>query len=165
MKDFFHIPKLSHLSAKTKLSLQLYHWRKVDSTMITPLGKPLAQSSVAIVSTAGLVVKGQPPFDTRAGGDWTMREIPAEVKATELEEHHRSQTFDHSGVQQFPFSVLPIPHLNRLEQEHFIGRANHRHFSLMGSITAPGRFLKYTVPQIIECVRADKVDAVFLIPV
>ena len=36
-------------------------------------------------------------------GDTSFRLIPSDVNFDELEEHHRSDTFDHSGIKSNPF--------------------------------------------------------------
>ncbi len=46
-----------------------------------------------------------------------------------------------------------------------IGPPNHRHFSFMGSITAPGRLLKETGPEVAHKLREDGADWVLLTPV
>ena len=40
-----------------------------------------------------------------------------------------------------------------------------RHISIMGSITAPGRLVSRTAPEIAALLRQDAVDAVLLVPV
>ena len=42
---------------------------------------------------------------------------------------------------------------------------NRRHLSFMGSITAPGRLVKYTAPEAVRTLVDDAVDAALLIPV
>ena len=68
------------------------------TTTMTPLRKPLAECSVALATTAGLSLPGQPPFDTTIKmGDSSFREIPSDVVLESLEMHQRSQAFDHRG--------------------------------------------------------------------
>jgi len=167
MIDSFHIDKLSHLSFKDKLGLKVYPWRKIKNCSPARLSKLFIESKIALITTAGFSLKNtQTPFDEKIrGGDWSVREIPTTVKKEELVEHHRSSTFDHSGIEKNPFSVLPIPHLQSLVDEKKIGNLNHRHFSIMGSITAPGRFIKITIQNIVEQCKKDNVDIVLLVPV
>jgi hypothetical protein len=40
-----------------------------------------------------------------------------------------------------------------------------RHVSLMGSITAPGRLIKRTIPLVVDILAADRVDIALLVPV
>ncbi len=46
-----------------------------------------------------------------------------------------------------------------------VGSLSQRHFSLMGSITAPSRLVSETAPEVAAKLRTDRVDAVFLVPV
>ena len=44
-------------------------------------------------------------------------------------------------------------------------RTNHRHYSFMGSITAPRRLMRESAPEVAEQLAADGVDAVLLVPI
>ena len=46
-----------------------------------------------------------------------------------------------------------------------IGSLNHRYLSMMGSITAPGRLIKKTIPQVVPKLVEDRVDIALLVPV
>jgi D-proline reductase (dithiol) PrdB len=122
---------------------------------------------VAIVSSAGLIVKNeQQPFDSSIKmGDSSFRIIPSNVDCDNLEEHHRSDTFNHTGIQTNPFSVMPIPHLLDLFKEKFIGAVNNRHVSLMGSNVGPKQVVKKTIPELVTLFKEDNVDIVIFIPV
>jgi hypothetical protein len=82
-----------------------------------------------------------------------------------LREGHRSNSFDHEGIRGNPSTGLPIPQLNVLVKEGYIGKINYRHLSIMGSIIAPARFIKNTIPDIVKYLKADHVDVVLLVPV
>jgi hypothetical protein len=47
----------------------------------------------------------------------------------------------------------------------FIGSLNHRFLSIMGSVTAPGRLIKKTIPQVVPKLIEDQVDIAILIPI
>ncbi|MBV8777862.1 MAG: selenoprotein B glycine/betaine/sarcosine/D-proline reductase, partial [Alphaproteobacteria bacterium] len=57
-------------------------------------GKPLSQRRVAIVSSAGLVVRGDPVF---RGRDADYRAIPATTQANDLLCSHISINFERNG--------------------------------------------------------------------
>ena len=157
---------LSEFSLKYKLFLKTYPWRRIDPIPWTPLTKPLATCKVALVSSAGFVTPNQARFDdTVKGGDTSFREIPSSVDVSTLIESHRSEVFDHSGIRQDPNLAFPIDRLNELCTNGRIGAVNRRHISLMGSITAPGRLVKRTAPEAVQCLVDDGVDVVLLIPV
>jgi hypothetical protein len=50
-------------------------------------------------------------------------------------------------------------------QKGTIGDVNWRHFSFMGAITAPGRLMTRTAPEVAALLVEDQVDAVLLTPV
>ena len=167
MLDVFKIPKLSHLSTKNKTALSLYPWKNCKPDFYNQLPKPLTECNVAIVSSAGLYdVHSQKTFDpTILGGDYSYRIIPSDINMDSLREGHRSNAFDHEGIRENSSTGLPIPQLNALVKEGCIGKINYRHFSIMGSITAPSRFIKNTVPDIVKYLKEDHVDVVLLVPV
>ena len=78
---------------------------------------------------------------------------------------HKSDAFDHSGIEKDKNLALPLDRLRELKQEGVIGEMARRHYSFMGSITAPGRFLNITAPEIARSLAEDHVDAVLLTPV
>lgn len=166
--DSYHptVATLSELSVKTRVFLRTYHWRRVDPTLWAPLRKSLRDSTVALVTTAGLTIPGQTPFDDSVrGGDWSWREIPADADVSTLVESHRSESFDHAGIQADPNLGLPLDRLHELAAAGEIGAVHHRHFSFMGSITAPGRLMKQSAPEVAGQLVADGVDAVLLVPI
>ena len=55
----------------------------------TPLAKPLAECTVALVSSAGVHLPSQPPFDLlNPLGDPTIREIPGDTETADLLASH-----------------------------------------------------------------------------
>jgi len=156
----------SELPLSWRVFLQAYPWRRIDPVPWTPLRRPLAASRVALVSSAAFVAPGQPPFDDRIrGGDVSWRAIPADIDVRTLVETHRSEMFDHRGLQADPNLAFPIDRLHELAARGRIGAVNHRHLSLMGSITAPGRLVKRTAPDMARALIADAVDVALLVPV
>lgn len=171
---FFHhsrnrlplVASLSELPFALRLFLRTYRWRQIDPVPYAPLGRPLGSARIAVVTTAGVTLPDQPPFDERVqGGDWSFREIPDSASVASLRDSHRSRSFDHSGVQADPNLALPLDRLRELQAEGFIGELSPRHFSFMGSLTAPGRMLARSVPQVVDSLVADGVDAVLLVPI
>ncbi|HEX2832426.1 MAG TPA: glycine/sarcosine/betaine reductase selenoprotein B family protein [Thermoanaerobaculia bacterium] len=158
--------ELADLPLSTRLFLKTYPWRRIDPVPWAEPRKSLAASNVALVSTAGLVLPTQPRFDDDIkGGDWSYREIPDDADVSTLIESHRSKSFDHSGLRTDANLGLPLDRLHELVRDGLIGSANRRHFSLMGSITAPGRLIAQSAPAVADALAADEVDAVLLIPI
>jgi D-proline reductase (dithiol) PrdB len=157
---------LAEFSFAVRLFLKAYRWRRIDPVPWAPLKKPLAQCNLALVSSAALTLPSQPPFDEGIkGGDPSFREIPADVEVRTLIESHRSESFDHTGLHQDPNLGFPIDRLRELAANGRIGAVNRRHLSCMGSITAPGRFVRNSVPQAASWLTEDGVDVALLVPV
>ena len=158
--------ELSEFPLKYRLFLKAYQWRRIDPVPWKPLQKPLAASRLVLVSSAGIVTKEQTPFDDSIrGGDPSIREIPSDVDVGSLIETHRSDAFDHTGIRQDPNLAFPADRLRELSSAGVVGSLNHRYLSIMGSITAPGRLIKKTIPQVVPKLIEDRVDAALLIPV
>ena len=102
-----NISKLSHLSFSTKKFLQFYNWKNCKPSNSIDLSKKLSDSKVGIISSAGLVIKNlQIPFDNNLKyGDSSFRIIPTNINPNILEEYHKSNTFDHSGIKKTFFSI------------------------------------------------------------
>ncbi len=158
--------KLSDLKLKYRLYMQAYPYRRVDWRPGAQLRKPLSESRITVVTSAAFYGADQAPFDhTVRGGDYSYREILEDVALATLRIGHKSDAFDHTGIEKDKNLALPLDRLRELEQERLIGAVAKRHFSLMGSITAPGRLVQSTAPEIAEKIAADLVDAVLLTPV
>ena len=157
---------LSEFSFKYRLFIKTYPWRRIDPVPWTPLKKPLSEGRLVLVSSAGIVASDQKPFDkTIRGGDHSIRKIPEDIDVATLRETHRSEAFDHRGIRQDPNLAFPIDRLRELTDGGQIGSLNHWHLSIMGSITAPGRLIKKTIPLVVSQLVSDGVDVALLIPV
>lgn len=155
------VASVDELPFSTRLFMKTYPWRRIDPVPWAPLRRPLAEAKIAIVSTAGLVPPDQEPFDNQVrGGDWSYREVADAIDVATLVDGHRSETYDHGGVRADPNLAFPI---DRLHEIH--ANVNRRHFSFMGSITAPGRLTKISAPEVAEKLAADGVEAVLLVPI
>lgn len=160
------MPQIAELSFALRTFLRAYRWKRLDPVPAARLGKPLADCRVALVSSAGLLVPGDPPFDEGVkGGDWSFRLIPRNVDVQGLEEHHRSDSFDHAGVEADRNVALPLDRLHELAAGGEIGETAPRHVSMMGSVTAPSRLAKKTAPAVADVLAADQVDVALLVPV
>jgi D-proline reductase (dithiol) PrdB len=85
---------------------------------------------VAIVSSAGLIVRGQRPMLSSDAG---YRSIPADVEDSDILCSHVSINFDRTGFQQDINVMLPRDRLNALEAEGSIGKAADTHYAFMGA--------------------------------
>jgi D-proline reductase (dithiol) PrdB len=157
---------LDDLPLWLRATLKAYPWRRIDPVPLAPLRKPIAESRVALVTTAGLVPAGQAPFDEGIkGGDCSCRVISADTDVSTLGEFHRSESFDHSGINEDRNVAFPLDRLRELARAGEIAEVAPRHLSFMGSITAPGRLMKRTAPEAGDLLVEDQVDIALLVPV
>jgi D-proline reductase (dithiol) PrdB len=134
----------------------------------TPLAKPLPDCTVAMISTGGIALKTDRPFDQEGErrnpwwGDPSYRVIPQTARTEDIRVYH--QHIDPSLAEQDLNCLLPIDRLDELLEMKKVGRAASSHYSIMGYILDPEELLQETVPAIIEHLEADQVDIVVLIP-
>jgi D-proline reductase (dithiol) PrdB len=159
---------LDEFSLPVRVFLKAYRWRRIDPVPWAPLRRPLAESRLALVTSAAFTLPDQEPFldSKRApGGDSSFREIPVDADLATLTESHRSGSFDHEGIHQDPNLGLPLDRARELVAAGRIGSLNGRHLSFMGSITAPGRLMRDSAPEAARRLAADGVDVALLVPV
>ena len=158
--------QFSDLSLKYQLLLKAYRWRRIDPVPFSPLAKPLSECRVGLVTSAGLVPPGQELFDeTIRGGDPSFREIPGTVVVSTLVESHRSDAFDHSGVAADRNLAFPLDRFRERVAQGRFGSLADTHYSLMGSLTSVGRLVRDMAPEIARRLKAQNVEAAFLVPV
>lgn len=158
--------RLDDLPFRYRAFLKAYRWRRIDPVPWSPPARPLAEARLALVSSAGLTLPGQERFDHRVrGGDPSFRELPGDVDPRALEDHHRSQSFDHEGLRRDPNVAFPLERVRELAREGVIGEVAPRHLSFMGSVTAPGRLVRDVAPRAADLLAEDDVDLALLAPV
>jgi D-proline reductase (dithiol) PrdB len=133
---------------------------------ITPLQKPLSACRVALVTTAGLSLPDQAPFDlTIRNGDSSFREIPSHISPQLLEMNQRSWSFDQTGILRDRNLALPMDRLREMQQSGEIAALAPRSYSFMGSIVGPAKLMKESAPEVARKLKEDAVDVVLLTPV
>lgn len=123
-------------------------------------GAPLNERRVAIVSSAGLVVRGDKVF---RGRDPDFRAIPAATRPDQLLMSHISINYDRTGFQEDWNVVFPLDRLNEMAAEGEIGSVAATHYSFMGA-TDPVQMQEYA-REVAGRLKQDHVDTVILSPV
>ena len=129
-----------------------------------PWVKPaaLARCRIAIISTAGLQVRGDRPFGPSATAT-DYRIIPGNTPAADLVMSHQSVNFDRTGFQEDHNVAFPLDRLNELARDGVIGAVADFHYSFMGA--APIRKIEPKARELAGLLKQDRVDAVLLSPV
>ena len=123
-------------------------------------GEPLANRRVAIISTAGLMKRGDRPF-TVGANDYRL--IEGDADPADVLMGHISTNFDRSGFQRDINVVFPIERLRELASDNVIGSVAKFHYSFMGA-TDP-ETMASTVEHLVPLLKQDNVDTVLLAPV
>ena len=127
--------------------------------------KPLTRCRIALVTTAGVHCKGDPPFNMDdKDGDPTYRIIPHHTPPETLCITH--DYYDHRDADKDVNIVLPLERLQEFVEEKVIGAAAPFHYSFMGHIDGPhiSRLLSATAPEVAKRLKQEQVDAVVLTP-
>lgn len=124
----------------------------------TPLSKPLSQCRVAIVTTGGVYVEGDEPFNV--DGDISFRLLPKETPPDRFRIAHTH--YDTSGVLDDVDTVFPVNVLKDLEAEGVIGCLADINYGFMGFIPRPEGLIAETAPVVARRLKADGVDAVLI---
>lgn len=134
----------------------------------TPLAKPLSQCTVALLSSAGVALKTDKPFDQEGErsnpwwGDPSYRIIPDGTTERDVGLYHLH--IDPAYAERDLNCLFPIQRLGELARAGEIGAAAPRHYSIMGYLLRPERLLSESVPAIVERLREDRVDVLVLVP-
>jgi D-proline reductase (dithiol) PrdB len=134
----------------------------------TPMAKPLAECTVALITTAGVARRDDVPFDEDGErrnpwwGDPTYRTIPHGTNEGDVALHHLH--IDRRFGQEDLDVVLPMRRLGELASGGFLGRPADTHYSLMGYQLRPDVLERETAPAIAREMRDRGVDAAALVP-
>lgn len=134
----------------------------------TPLSKPLAESTVALISSGGIALKSDRPFDQQGErnnpwwGDPSYRVLPRTATEQDIEIYHLH--VNPRFAKQDLNCLFPLGRLLDLEAAGEIGRSATQHYSFMGYILRPETLLEESVPAMIRHLQSDRADVVILVP-
>jgi D-proline reductase (dithiol) PrdB len=140
-----------------------FHLSPNAELAFTRPSRPLAECTVALVSTAGPHLIDQEPFDVDSHhGDPTYRVIPAGTGPGALAFTHTH--YDHSDADADPDCMFPLARLKELASAGTIGGVASEHFGMMGFLPNPARIREETAPQIAARLKAAGVHLAVLSP-
>lgn len=134
----------------------------------TPLPRPMSQCTVALISSAGVALDTDRPFDQEGErqnpwwGDPSYRILPDTATEDNVRLYHLH--VNPCYAEQDLNCLFPIQRLNELAEAGEIGRAAPRHYSIMGYILQPDQLLQETTPAMIRNLQEDQADVVILVP-
>lgn len=136
---------------------------KNDLVPLARLRKPLSESRLSFVSTAGVQPHGSLPFDTvHPVGDYTFRGVPSPSNPVDLEIHQLK--YPTIGAKRDLNVIFPIERLQELVAEGFIGSLTENFYSFIGYNMDAEALERTLAEDIASAVEAEKPDVVLLAP-
>jgi D-proline reductase (dithiol) PrdB len=134
----------------------------------TPMAKPLNQTTIALVTSAGISLKTDLPFDMEREkreplwGDRSYREIPRGTTETDIEVNHLHINTNY--IKQDINVILPLARMAEFEKEKIIGCLAPTSYSFYGFQWRSTDFLKEAVEPISMRMKLEGVKAVLMTP-
>jgi D-proline reductase (dithiol) PrdB len=154
------MPRLDRLSELQRKSSLAHPCLLNDSAPFERLRRPLSESRLALVTTAGIHLRDDAPF---SGGDQSFRVIPAETPPSNIVQTHASIGFDRTAFQRDINVVFPVDRAREFVARGEVGSLGETYFSFMGAQRPPyDRLVEDTGPEVARRLRAEGVEVVFL---
>ncbi len=134
----------------------------------TPLPGPLSQLTLSLITSGGISLKSDPPFDVErekkepTWGDRSYRTLPRSTTAQDIEVNHLH--INTRFIQQDLNVILPLDHMAQLEKEGAIGRLAPTAYSFYGFQWQSTEFIQEAIEPISWRMKEEGVQAVFLTP-
>ncbi len=135
-----------------------------------PVTKPLSEGKVALLTTAGISMRGDAPFDMDGErkrptwGDPSWRRIAASATSDAIAANHLH--IDTSYIERDLNVALPLDRLRELVDAGEVGSVADTHYSVMGYQGASSATLENeSAPEIAESMVSEEVDFALLAPV
>jgi D-proline reductase (dithiol) PrdB len=136
-----------------------YKWATNDDAPWTPLGRPIRDCRLALVSSGGFYLRDQPPFHDN---DASTRLIPMDTDPADLRIYHHGYRDD--DADRDPNCVLPLARLRELAAVGVIGELAPAAVSFV-TLYSARREVEERAPQVVEALRAMGTDAALMVPV
>jgi D-proline reductase (dithiol) PrdB len=134
----------------------------------TPLKKPLSECTVSMITSAGISLKSDPPFDMEREkreplwGDRSYRVIPRGTTSQDIDVNHLH--INTNWIKQDINVMLPMQRMEEFEKERVIGKLAPSSYSFYGFQWQSTEFLDTAISPMAEKMRQEGVDAVLLFP-
>ncbi len=135
-----------------------------------PVTRPLSESKISLVSTAGLSMKGDEPFDMEyerkrpTRGDSSFRKLEASATSETIEANHLH--VDTRYILRDLNVALPLDRLRERVEAGEVGSMAATHYSIMGYQGNDSSLLEQeSAPAIAQAMKSEEVDLALLAPV
>jgi D-proline reductase (dithiol) PrdB len=127
----------------------------------TPVFKPLEKMNISIVTTAGVRLKTQAPYDEE--GDERFYVVPGDAQVDDLTVNYAiPANYDFSDSLKDINVVFPIDRLRELAAAGVIGGVAKKHIVTMGYTMRLKKVYEETVPAIAKEIERSNTDGVIL---
>jgi D-proline reductase (dithiol) PrdB len=155
------VPKLEQLSEIERQAILNFPFMGHDASPGATLSKPLSDAKVALVTTAGIHLRGDTPFTS---GDPTFRVIASNTGADQIVQSHTSIGFDRIPTYRDINVCFPIDRLRELVEQGKIGSVTDDFYSFLGAQRDPRRIVGETAPEVARALTSAGTDVVVLTP-
>ena len=134
----------------------------------TPMKKPVSETVFALMTSAGVNMHDDPPFDMEREkrepmwGDPSYRRIPITATSADIDVNHLHVKTDY--IKEDLNVALPINRFQEFETDGTIGALAPTAYSYYGFQMDPTVLLNETMPQVVADMQAEGVDAALLTP-
>jgi D-proline reductase (dithiol) PrdB len=123
-----------------------------------PLRKPISESTVVLITTGGVHLRTDRPFNMNS--DSSFRVIPKNAEPSDLAISH--QAYDRTDALRDINLVFPIERLRELEEERVIGRLTDDHYGF--GLMAVAKRLVPSMREVARRIRDAGADLALLAP-
>lgn len=155
---------LSHLPTLARRWGRSFAAVSGDMAPFVRLRRPLSACRLALITTGGVHLRDQPPFDMGdSRGDPSFRAIPPGTLPELLTITH--DYYDHRDAERDLNILFPLGHGRELATRGAIGRLGTC-YGFMGHIEPPHveTLVRHTAPEVARRLRQEQIDAVLLTP-
>ena len=140
-----------------------YQWTVNDTAPLTRPGKPLAESTVTLLTSGGISHCAMPGFDPDARNDHRLDAISEDVSSSDFEIN--DSYYNHTDAENDLNCVFPIDRLREMAAAGEIGAIAQRFWSgFMGRIYNRSKVLQESAPAFAEKLKEDGVDILLAAP-
>ena len=140
-----------------------YQWSVNEDAPWTPMTKPLAECTVALLVSGGISHCSAVPFDANARNDHRVDAIDVDTPLDQYQIH--DSYYDHTDAGRDLNCLFPLDRLKELAADGEIGGVAKRHWSgFMGRTYNRSKVINESGPAFAQSLHDDGVDLLVAIP-
>ena len=155
------MPRLDRLPQISRNNLLTFPAQVNETAPFRLPAKPLAACRLAVVTTAGVHVRGDRLFTP---GDQTYRVIAADTPTVDIIQSHTSIGFDRAPIMRDLNISYPVDRLRELVARGELGGLAPNGYSFMGALRDAPRVESETGPEVGRRLVEEGVDAALVTP-